>query len=283
MSIQRAEELKQEWTDKHVVVRRGVPELHRFDGLVGQVRTVNMNCRLLVEFDAAADISWYDIDRQFVTVVESVQTQPSSGQTIDSAKPAEGAAAAVSVKSSSEPAAAASTGMSPLDQIRKQAAGSATADRPAENIPRKVPAEISTASAPAGSPEKSKTVSPLDQIRQQAAGKKTAAATGDAKSDSTVQRENASDSSLPVAEPLPTSAPAAVMETVDVSPVASPAVSATVAVSSVPTSTADNPLDQIRAQAAADSDSHATVATSGTPTILDQIRAQAEEDELNSV
>ena len=68
MSIDRAETLKKEWTDQFVKVQSGVPELRRFEGLVGRVRTVNMNCRVLVEFDTPADISWYDIDPRFLLI-----------------------------------------------------------------------------------------------------------------------------------------------------------------------------------------------------------------------
>ena len=42
------EKLKQELTDQYVVVNSDIPELKRFDGHVGQVKTVNMNGRALV-------------------------------------------------------------------------------------------------------------------------------------------------------------------------------------------------------------------------------------------
>ena len=70
MSIERAEQLKCELTDKWVVVAPNLPELRRFSALTGKVKTVNMNCRALVEFDGPEDISWYDIDPQFLTVVD---------------------------------------------------------------------------------------------------------------------------------------------------------------------------------------------------------------------
>ena len=68
--IDRAERLKTELTDKWVVVSTTSPELKRFASLTGRVRTVNMNCRALVEFDNGVDIGWYDIDPGFLTVVE---------------------------------------------------------------------------------------------------------------------------------------------------------------------------------------------------------------------
>ena len=70
MSIERAEQLKKELTDKWVVVASGIPELRRFQDLTGKVKTVNMNCRALVEFDGPEDIGWYDIDPGCLTVVD---------------------------------------------------------------------------------------------------------------------------------------------------------------------------------------------------------------------
>ena len=63
------EKLKQELTDKYVVVNTDIPELKRFDGHVGQVKTVNMSGRALVEFNAWNNIGWYDIDTHSLRVV----------------------------------------------------------------------------------------------------------------------------------------------------------------------------------------------------------------------
>ena len=78
MSIEQAEHLKRELTDKWVVVSSGVPELKRFAELPGKVKTVNMNCRALVEFDGPEDIGWYDIDPAFLTVVDAPQPKKSA-------------------------------------------------------------------------------------------------------------------------------------------------------------------------------------------------------------
>ncbi len=80
MSIERAEQLKKELTDKWVVVNSGVPELRRFEKLTGRVKTVNMNCRALVEFDGSVDISWYDIDPGALTVVDALLPMPRRGR-----------------------------------------------------------------------------------------------------------------------------------------------------------------------------------------------------------
>ena len=65
----RIERLKSEWTDRYVVVDGAVPELARFAAATGQVKTVNMNGRCLVEFDQFNNIGWYDIDPSCLKVV----------------------------------------------------------------------------------------------------------------------------------------------------------------------------------------------------------------------
>src|ERR1700685_3508298 len=88
MSIQIAEKLKSQLTDKYVVVKSGVPELRRFNSLTGVVKTVNMNGRALVEFDGAVDIGWYDIDPQYLVVVEAPAKKAVPLKEAESAKPA---------------------------------------------------------------------------------------------------------------------------------------------------------------------------------------------------
>lgn len=142
-TIEKAERLKKELTDRWVVVANA-PELKRFANLTGKVKTVNMNCRALVEFDGPVDIGWYDIDTTYLTVVDG--PKPKKAEAHGEAKPAAKAAA---VPAAAKPAAA---GGSPLDKIR--AAGGK-------------PSEPATAAPASGG-------SPLDKIR--AAGAKPAAA-----------------------------------------------------------------------------------------------------------
>ena len=70
MVYQHIEKLQQEYTDKFVVVDDQLPELQRFVGMTGIVRTVNMNGRALVEFDGHSNIGWYDIDIDFLRVID---------------------------------------------------------------------------------------------------------------------------------------------------------------------------------------------------------------------
>src|SRR5579864_5661462 len=69
MPFNQVETLKKQYTDKYVEVDASVPELRRFKGLTGQVKTVNMSGRALVQFEHPVDISWYDIEPSYLQVV----------------------------------------------------------------------------------------------------------------------------------------------------------------------------------------------------------------------
>lgn len=145
MSIDLAEKLKEKLTDKFVLVDASVPELKRFANWTGKVKTVNMNCRALVEFDGPVDISWYDIDPAYLTVVDApikraapapVAKAPAS-TAAPSAKPAAPAGkspldAIRAQQAATKPSAAAGAMPSPLDMIRKQQAAKT---QPASTVP----------------------------------------------------------------------------------------------------------------------------------------------------
>lgn len=73
--FEQIEKLKQDFTDQYVVVDASIPELARFAGRVGQVKTVNMSGRALVEFDAWSNIGWYDIALDCLKVVPKPELQ----------------------------------------------------------------------------------------------------------------------------------------------------------------------------------------------------------------
>ena len=150
-TIEKAERLKKELTDKWVVVAANAPELKRFANLTGKVKTVNMSCRALVEFDGPVDIGWYDIDTSYLTVVDAPQPKKSAAH---AEKPAAKAAPA--------PASPAAGGGSPLDKIRaasaKPAAAPAAGGSPLDKI-RAAGAKPAAAAPAAGGG------SPLDKIR----------------------------------------------------------------------------------------------------------------------
>ena len=162
-TIEKAERLKKELTDKWVTVAANAPELKRFANLTGKVKTVNMNCRALVEFDGSVDIGWYDIDTSFLTVVDGPQPKKAPAH---AEKPAAKAPPAVA-----KPGAPAAGG-SPLDKIR--AAGATPAAAPAASgspLDKIRAAGAKPAAAPATAPATGG--SPLDKIR--AAAKPAAA------------------------------------------------------------------------------------------------------------
>ena len=208
MSIERAEKLKELLTDKFVVVDADVPELRRFENWTGKVRTVNMNCRALVEFDGPVDIGWYDIDPDYLKVVDApvkkapapaAKAAPAEAKPVAKpvAKPAATAGkspldairAQQAAKAGAAPAAAGAAKPSPLDMIRKQQAAKAAAAAPVETAstaqaavaateavaPQPAPVAAPPVAAPKPIPTTGpdgKPLSKLDQIRMQGAAKK---------------------------------------------------------------------------------------------------------------
>ncbi|MHC4878204.1 MAG: hypothetical protein ACYTGL_17255 [Planctomycetota bacterium] len=186
MSIEQAEQLKREYTDKWVVVDPGVAELKRFVGLTGKVKTVNMNCRALVEFEGPANIGWFDIDPGSLTIVDGPVKKEKPAAAAEK-KPADSKPKAAAGGASpldlirkggaAKPGGAAKKpaggGASPLDLIRKQGAAKPKADD--ESAPdTEAPAEAST---PEPAEEKTASsndakLSPLDLIRKQGAAKR---------------------------------------------------------------------------------------------------------------
>lgn len=103
------ERLKAEWTDKYVVVDARAPELARFAEATGQVRTVNMNGRCLVEFAQFNNTGWYDIDPSRLKVVPKPIAPPEGEkpQAKASPKAASGDAPKPASKTAGKPAPAA--------------------------------------------------------------------------------------------------------------------------------------------------------------------------------
>jgi hypothetical protein len=164
MLIERAEQLKRELTDQWVIVKADVPELRRFDGLTGKVKTVNMNCRVLVQFDNPVDISWYDIDPDYLTVVDEPLPKKEPAKEEKKAAPA--------AKSAPKKATG---GMSPLEAARAQGAGGAETKPAPPKAAGLSPLEMARQQGAGGesgssAPAAEKKLSPLEQARQQGAG-----------------------------------------------------------------------------------------------------------------
>ncbi len=187
MSIELAEKLKTKLTDQWVVVDAGVPELKRFSQWTGKVKTVNMNGRALVEFDGPVDISWYDIDPAYLTVVDGPRPKKAPEHAPKAAAPAKPAAAAAPAGVSplqaarAQGAAAPAAGKpSPLDMIRKQGAAKQDAEAAVESPvaaavmepPVAEPAPVAKLAPAATTGPDGKKLSPLDMIRKQGGAKR---------------------------------------------------------------------------------------------------------------
>ena len=70
MLLERIEKLQEEYTDQYVVVDSKRPELARFQGITGRVKTINMNGRALVQFEEDKNCGWYDIELDYLKVVD---------------------------------------------------------------------------------------------------------------------------------------------------------------------------------------------------------------------
>lgn len=71
-------QLQRQLTDKYVVVDAARPELRRFTGMTGVVKTVNFSGRALVQFDANNNIGWFDIDPRFLKVIDAPLPPPAA-------------------------------------------------------------------------------------------------------------------------------------------------------------------------------------------------------------
>ncbi|MEX0676516.1 MAG: hypothetical protein WD063_05540 [Pirellulales bacterium] len=135
------EKLKREYTDKYVVADASIAELARFEGHVGQVKTVNMNGRALVEFDCWSNIGWYDIELDYLKVVPKPEPQA------EGEKPAKHEAAAKPAGAATKTAAAPATGGAKKSTAEILAAARAKKAGAAPSEPAR------QASAPARAPE----------------------------------------------------------------------------------------------------------------------------------
>jgi hypothetical protein len=130
MVFEHIDKLKREYTDKYVVVDNSRPELRRFDGQTGLVRTVNMNGRALVEFDAYENIGWYDIDIDFLKIIDKPLPKPEPNEQ-PAKKPAAKKPAAKKAESKKAPAAGGMSVEEMLAAARGDKAGAATKPAPA--------------------------------------------------------------------------------------------------------------------------------------------------------
>jgi hypothetical protein len=138
MVFDHIEQLKREWTDKYVIADTSRPELARFKGMTGVVKTVNMNGRALVQFDGNSNIGWYDIALDYLKVVP--QPLPKAAEPKEKAAAARAPAKpAVAATKPEPPAKKASTA-----EILAAARGARPATPPAEAPETKPAKKLST-------------------------------------------------------------------------------------------------------------------------------------------
>src|SRR5262245_7519274 len=106
MFVDEMEQLKRRWTDKYVVVDEARPELRRFRGLTGTVKTVNFSGRALVQFDGYNNIGWFDIDPKFLKVIDAPLLKPEAKAEKKAAPKAEKPVAEKPAAPAAKPAAA---------------------------------------------------------------------------------------------------------------------------------------------------------------------------------
>ena len=121
MGMDQIEKTKRDYTDLYVTLVDCPAELQRFVGLTGQVKTINMNGRALVEWlDYHKNIGWYDIDLDNLKVVDKPP---------DPEPPAKKPAPAKQLKSTASDAKPkAEKKLSPLEILRQQSAKKQTED-----------------------------------------------------------------------------------------------------------------------------------------------------------
>jgi hypothetical protein len=146
MIFEHIETLKKKFTDKYVVVDGAPPELKRFAGLTGTVKTVNMSGRALVEFDGYNNIGWYDIDPTFLKVVDAPLPKPEEPAK-KGKEPAAKAEKSAPAKPTTVKAPAAGGGKSVADIIAAAKAGKGAAAAPTAKAESAAPP---AAAAPAG-------------------------------------------------------------------------------------------------------------------------------------
>jgi hypothetical protein len=133
MVFDQIDKLKREYTDKYVVVDAGRPDLARFRGITGRIKTVNMSGRALVEFDAYNNIGWYDIALDFLKVVDQPPPKPAESHEKPAKKEAPAAGAKVAEPKAAAPKAAAPAGekkLSPIEMARAQGAAKKSGEAP---------------------------------------------------------------------------------------------------------------------------------------------------------
>jgi hypothetical protein len=203
MVFEQIEKQKREYTDKYVVVDATRPELARFKDVVGQVKTVNMSGRALVEFlDYHLNIGWYDIDPQFLKVVDKPPPKPAKPE---EKKPAKAEAKPAAAKTPAKtPVAAPKAGKpSVADILAAARAGKpATGAAASAAVKKKSEPDPADTGPPGASPAK------VDRSKMSVADMLAAARAGGAAGAAKAQAKPEPSTQPPPAPPVPDGAAA---------------------------------------------------------------------------
>ena len=159
MVFEHIENLKRIYTDQLVIVDDNRTELGRFQGMTGTVKTVNMSGRALVEFDGYNNIGWYDIDVDFLKLVDepvhetetvSTPVPPTEAATPAAEAPVETTTSTVETPAEKPAPAKADAGnMSVADMLASARASAAGEETPTAEAPAtEAPAEEQAAEEP---------------------------------------------------------------------------------------------------------------------------------------
>ena len=163
MVFEHIENLKRIYTDQLVVVDDNRAELGRFQGLTGTVKTVNMSGRALVEFDGNNNIGWYDIDVDFLKLVdEPVHETETVSTPVPPAEPAAPAAEA-SAPEAAPAEAAAPAKVDPSKMSVEDMLAAARASAAGEAAPAAAPAEPAAEEAAAPAAETAAEEAPAEE------------------------------------------------------------------------------------------------------------------------
>ena len=146
--FEHIEKLKRDYTDKFVLVDDRCAELARFKGQTGRVKTVNMNGRALVEFDHYSNIGWFDIDVDFLKVID--RPPPKEKKAAKADRPA----AKKSAAKASTATKAVDKKLSPLEMARMQDSGAKPSGEPAASKDMSIAEKLAAARGDAGSEAK---------------------------------------------------------------------------------------------------------------------------------
>jgi hypothetical protein len=131
MVFEKILQLQRNLTDKFVVVDDSLPELKRFSGLTGTVKTVNFTGRALVQFDGNNNIGWYDIDPKFLKVVDAPLPKVEKDEKKAAPKAEASKAETSKEKGAAKPSAAPKAGGSVADILAAARGGAKPAMTPA--------------------------------------------------------------------------------------------------------------------------------------------------------